>query len=227
MNDTPTAQPHATLPARAVFVVAAYAGLQMLSDVASLKIGVVMGFAVDMGTFIYPFTFTLRDMAHKIIGKRGVRTLVITAAVVNLFMALYLAFCAHVTPDAAWGTEADAHFKAVLGPVWRIVIASIAAEVVSELADTEVYHWFRSKTPRHQWARVLLSNAVSIPLDNLIFSIGAFAGIVPLGVVWQIFLMNLAVKAIVGIAGAPLIYFIPDRLDRFEELDKPEPPHAV
>ena len=36
--------------------------------------------------------------------------------------------------------------------------------------------------------------------------------------------MNLAVKAAVGIVGAPLIYFIPDRLDRFEELDKPEPP---
>lgn len=213
-------------PSLAVFVVAAYAGLQMLADVASLKIGVVLGLAVDMGTFIYPFTFTLRDMAHKLVGKRGVRTLVITAGVVNLFMAFYLAFCARATPDAAWGAEANARFQAVLGPVWRIVIASIVAEVVSELADTEIYHWFRSKTPRFQWARVLLSNAVSIPLDNIVFSLGAFAGVLPLGVVWQIFLVNLAVKAAVGIAGAPLIYFIPDRLDRFEDLDKPEPPHA-
>lgn len=226
MNATPAAKAPAPIPSLAVFVVAAYAGLQMLSDVASLKIGVVMGFAVDMGTFIYPFTFTLRDMAHKLVGKRGVRTLVVTAAAINLFMALYLGLCARAAPDADWGVEADARFKAVLGPVWRIVIASIVAEVVSELADTEVYHWFRSKTPRFQWARVLLSNAVSIPLDNLVFSLGAFVGVLPLGVVWQIFLVNLAVKAAVGIAGAPLIYFIPDRLDRFEDLDKPEPPHA-
>ena len=85
MNATPAAKAPAPIPSLAVFVVAAYAGLQMLSDVASLKIGVVMGFAVDMGTFIYPFTFTLRDMAHKLVGKRGVRTLVVTAAAVNLF----------------------------------------------------------------------------------------------------------------------------------------------
>ena len=40
-----------------------YAGAQMLSDIASLKIGLVGGFAVDMGTFIYPITFT-RDVVH-------------------------------------------------------------------------------------------------------------------------------------------------------------------
>ncbi len=201
----------------AVFVVAAYAGCQMLSDIASLKIGIVMNYAVDMGTFIYPFTFTLRDLAHKMIGKKGVRTLVITTAAVNLFMAAYLWFCTRVAPDASWALNAE--FKAILGPVWRIVIASIIAEVFSELADTEVYHWFRSKTPNYQWARVLLSNCVSIPIDNLIFSIGAFAWALPWGVVWQIFVINLTVKAIIGVIGIPLIYLIPNRFDQFDELD--------
>ena len=49
---------------------------------------------------------------------------------------------------------------------------------------------------------------------------GAFAGVLPLSVVWQIFVFNLAVKAIVGIAGVPLIYAIPNTLDRFDEIDK-------
>lgn len=212
-----------TFSSLAVFVVAAYAGCQMLSDIASLKIGVVMNYAVDMGTFIYPFTFTLRDLAHKMIGKKGVRTLVITTAAVNLFMAAYLWFCTQVAPDASWAHNAE--FKAILGPVWRIVIASIIAEVFSELADTEVYHWFRSKTPNYQWARVLLSNCVSIPIDNLIFSIGAFAWALPWGVVWQIFVINLTVKAIIGVIGIPLIYLIPNRFDRFDELDRKKDTH--
>lgn len=212
-----------TFSSLAVFVVAAYAGCQMLSDIASLKIGVVMNYAVDMGTFIYPFTFTLRDLAHKMIGKKGVRTLVITTAAVNLFMAAYLWFCTQVAPDASWAFNNE--FKAILGPVWRIVIASIVAEVFSELADTEVYHWFRSKTPNYQWARVLLSNCVSIPIDNLIFSIGAFAWALPWSVVWQIFVINLTVKAIIGVVGIPLIYLIPNRFDRFDELDKKKDTH--
>ena len=132
MNATPAAKAPAPIPSLAVFVVAAYAGLQMLSDVASLKIGVVMGFAVDMGTFIYPFTFTLRDMAHKLVGKRGVRTLVVTAAAINLFMALYLGLCARAAPDADWGVEADARFKAVLGGASR----ALADEPEVELAFT-------------------------------------------------------------------------------------------
>ncbi len=212
-----------TFSSLAVFIVAAYAGCQMLSDIASLKIGVVMNYAVDMGTFIYPFTFTLRDLAHKMIGKKGVRTLVITTAAVNLFMAAYLWVCTRVTPDASWAFNAE--FKAILGPVWRIVIASIIAEVFSELADTEVYHWFRSKTTNYQWARVLLSNCVSIPIDNLIFSIGAFAWALPWGVVWQIFIINLTVKAIIGVIGIPLIYLIPNRFDRFDELDRKKDTH--
>ena len=34
-------------------------------------------------------------------------------------------------------------------------------------------------TTRYQWLRVLVSNAVSVPIDNAIFAIGAFAAAVP------------------------------------------------
>ena len=43
---------HIAVPAIAVIVVAAYIAAQMLADIASLKIGVIGGLAVDMGTFL-------------------------------------------------------------------------------------------------------------------------------------------------------------------------------
>ncbi|MDP1805335.1 MAG: VUT family protein, partial [Acidimicrobiales bacterium] len=78
----------------AIAAVGAYVGAQVIADVTSLKIGAVGGRAVDMGTFIYPITFTLRDVVHKALGKRAARTLVLTAAAVNVFMALYLQLAA-------------------------------------------------------------------------------------------------------------------------------------
>ena len=79
-------------------------------------------------------------------------------------------------------------------------------------SDTEIYHWFVSKvTHRHQWARVLVSNSVSVPVDNLIFSVGAFAGILPWTVVWEIFLFNLILKYAVTVVSMPLIYVTRDR----------------
>jgi hypothetical protein len=199
------------IPVAAVIVIAAYIGAQMLADIASLKIGVIFGFAVDMGTFIYPITFTLRDVAHKVLGKSATRILIIMAAAVNLFAALYLWWVSTVTADPSWGLggEWSAIFNTAL--LGRIVIASIVAEVVSEMVDTEVYHWFVTRvTHRYQWARVLLSNSISIPIDNLIFAVGAFGGILPWPVVWQIFLFNLAIKYLVTLLSLPLIYVTRD-----------------
>lgn len=198
------------VPRAAVIIVASYIAAQMLSDIASLKIGVVFGLAVDMGTFIYPITFTLRDLAHKLLGKRNAQTLVISAGVINLLMAGYLWWVASVPSDPSWGLGQE--FSAILAPVWRIVLASIAAEVISELVDTEIYHWFVTRvTTRYQWLRVLLSNGVSIPIDSLIFSVGAFGGLLPWAVVWQIFAFNMLIKFAMTLVSLPMIYLIPDR----------------
>ena len=200
------------LSTAAVVVIAAYIGAQMLADVASLKIGVVWGLAVDMGTFVYPITFTLRDVAHKTIGKKHTQSLILMAAAVNLFAAAYLWWVAGVESDPSWGlgTQWAEVFNAQL--LWRIVLASIVAEVVSEFVDTEIYHWFVTRiTHRYQWARVLISNSVSVPVDNLIFAVGAFGGILPWAVVWQIFVFNLVLKYVVTLVSMPLIYVTRDR----------------
>jgi len=211
----------------AIAAVGAYVGAQVIADVASVKIGSVTGRAVDMGTFVYPITFTLRDVVHKTLGRRAARTLVITAAAVNLFMASYLQWAARwpTDPSFALGSE----FEAVMAPLWRITLASIVAEVISELADTEVYHWFvRRVTTGHQWARVALSNAVSVPLDNVIFAVAAFGAVpgladhsltLPWATVWDIFVVNLTVKVVVSAASIPLIYLAPDRTWRTDPRD--------
>lgn len=203
----------------AIVAVGAYVGAQVIADVASVKVGSITGRAVDMGTFVYPITFTLRDVVHKTLGRRAARTLVVTAAVVNLFMALYLLWAARWPSDPSFTLGPE--FAAVMAPLWRITFASIVAEVVSELADTEVYHWFvRRVTTRHQWARVAVSNAVSVPIDNVIFAVAAFGSLpgladhsltLPWHTVWDIFVVNLTVKALVSMASIPLIYMAPDR----------------
>ncbi len=201
----------------AVVAVGAYAGAQVIAQVTSLKIGIVAGRSVDMGTFVYPITFTLRDVVHKVAGRGAARTLIATTAAINLFLAAYLAWTASVESDPAWGLGAQ--YETLLGPIWRIVLASLAAMVISELIDTEVYHWFVTRiTRRLQWLRVLVSNAVSVPVDNLLFAVGAFAPVTVLGTdglpwatVWSIFWVNLGVKAVVSAASVPLIYSTRDQ----------------
>ena len=195
-----------------VLVVAAYIAAQMLSDVLSLKIALVAGFSIDAGTFVYPFTFTLRDLVHKLLGRPAARTVIVAAGVINLLMAALFAFAAWLPPDPTWPLQRE--FAAVLAPVWRIVVASIVAEIASEFTDTEIYHlWVTRVTRRYQWARVLTSNSISVPLDSLIFCWGAFAGRLPVATVWSIFWANVLVKGAVTLVSLPGIYLVPEMQD--------------
>jgi uncharacterized PurR-regulated membrane protein YhhQ (DUF165 family) len=104
---------------------------------------------VSVGTLVFGITFTQRDRVHRF-GRKAVYLMILTAA---LGMVLESVF---------------------LGVEWRIIIASFIAIVLSETADTEIYH----KLLRRSWIqRVVGSNLVSIPLDSILFNAIAFAGV--------------------------------------------------
>jgi queuosine precursor transporter len=191
-------------------VSAAYIAAQMLSDIASLRIVVIAGFSVDAGTLIYPFTFTLRDLVHKTGGIKTARALIVAAAAVNLLMAGLFWLVTKLPPDMNVGPQIE--FGKVLAPVWRIVIASIVAEVASELVDGEVYQlWVNKVGQKLQWMRVLTSNSVSVPLDSALFCGLAFIGRMPLAVVVSIFVANIIAKGLTTLVSLPLIYTVRER----------------
>jgi queuosine precursor transporter len=189
-------------------VAGAYVAAQMMADVASLRIITIGGYAVDAGTLIYPFTFTLRDLVHKIGGKSAARTVIVLAAGVNLVMAAFFGLVGTLPADMVTGPQLE--FGRVLAPVWGIVIASIVAEVVAELIDTEAYSmWERRFADRHQWGRVLVSNAVAIPIDSAIFvGLATLFGVFPAEVAWSIFWLNLVIKGLVTLVSVPWIYLV-------------------
>lgn len=193
---------------RAIAVVSSlYVAAQMLADIASLRILIIGGFSVDGGTLVYPFTFTLRDMVHKVAGIGVARTLIITAAVVNIMMAALFWIVGQLPADMQVGAQLE--FVSVLSPVWRIVTASIIAEVISELIDGETYQaWVNRFGHNMQWTRVLASNAVSVPLDSFLFSVLAFGGVLPWPVVWSIAFANIIIKGLVTIISMPWIYLV-------------------
>lgn len=194
----------------AILVSTFYVAAQMMADVGSLRIVLIAGFSIDAGTFIYPLTFTLRDMVHKVAGIKIARMLILAAAGINLVMALFFKMVAVLPPDLAVGHQSE--FALVLAPVWRIVGASIIAEVIGELIDTEGYRfWVEKVTHKHQWARVLVSNALSIPIDSFIFSFLAFWGSMPTGVVLSIFISNMIIKGITTLISIPGIYLVPEK----------------
>jgi uncharacterized PurR-regulated membrane protein YhhQ (DUF165 family) len=105
-------------------------------------------FLVNVGTLFFGLTFTQRDRLHRF-GRGVVYRVIFAAAVANVI--------------AAWS----------VGTPWRYVAVSFLAIVIAETADTEVY---QRLLHRRWFARVAGSNAVSAPLDTILFTVLAFAG---------------------------------------------------
>jgi uncharacterized integral membrane protein (TIGR00697 family) len=182
-----------------------YLASTLIANVASLRIVEVFGWSLDAGTFIYPITFTLRDVIHKVAGRAAARAAIFTGAFINLMMAGYFWWVANLTPDMNVGEQAE--WVKVLGPQWRIVIASIVAMIIAELIDTAVYSkWVKKFGHKYQWGRVLSSNGVSSPIDSLIFSFIAFYGLMPISVVMSIFWSMVWIKLATSVISLPLIY---------------------
>lgn len=198
------------MTAAALFVAVSYVALQLISNVSSIKVGFIFGYAVDMGVFLYPLTFTLRDLVHRELGRELTRKCIYFAVFLNLLMSAYFAFIAQFPSDPT--SPASVAFNDCLAPVWRIIAFSLLAQLVSELVDTEVYHVYEKRFgERHKWGRVFASNSISIPVDNAIFCVGAFAGTYGWDIVWQIFVFNFIVKYAISLISIPMIYLRSDR----------------
>ena len=192
-----------------IVTVSVYVASSLVANIMSIRAVSILRWAVDAGTLTYPLTFTIRDMIHKVGGKRAARTAIVTTAGLNVAMALALWAAAVLPADMTVGPQRE--FGEVLVTTWRIVLASVLAQMVAEFADTEIYQRFVDRFGhRIQFGRVLASNAVSVPLDSVLFCVVAFGGVFPRSVIIEIIVANIVIKGISSVATAPLIYLVPD-----------------
>ncbi|QLG09944.1 VUT family protein [Deinococcus sp. D7000] len=126
---------------------------------------------LSVGTIFFAAVFTLRDRIHRAGGLKAVYIAIACALLINTLAALLT------------GTE------------WRFIGASFLAILAGELADTAVY---QRLIHRSWWTRVLASNAVSVPLDSVLFNLLAFWGLMAGGEIAQIIFADILAKYLIA-----------------------------
>lgn len=133
-------------------------------------------FLVNVGTLFFGLTFTQRDRLHRY-GRRAVYGMILLAATANVALA------------------------ASLGTPIRFVVVSFITILLAEAADTEVYQRLLAR----RWlVRVASSNAVSAPLDTILFTLMAFWGqpYATAGWMTQVIVTDILVKYLAGMVAA-------------------------
>ena len=151
-----------------------YVGVVVMAQVGTNKIVDVplTGLTAPGGTFLIGIALSMIEIAHRTAPTRregfiNAQVMVACGWVASVILAGYLAILNVMSPD-------DPLFDRLAG-TWRIVAASLLAFAVSETIDNSLGTWMRDRV--HDTWRVVGTNAVSVPLDSIVFLLVAFGSL--------------------------------------------------
>jgi uncharacterized PurR-regulated membrane protein YhhQ (DUF165 family) len=206
-----------------------------------LGLGAATSFTATSGLIAFPLTFILTDVINEYFGLRTVRRLTFIAVGVSVLLQVVvqaaiavptvqfdalpaaLAPMAAAAGDDAAARNAVAHagFALAFGSSWAIVAGSMAAFLIGQLIDVQVFARLRRVTgSRHVWLRAQGSTVVSQLIDTFVVIFLAFV-LIPLatgGTPWPAFsslgafsafsvsVTNYVYKFAIAVVITPLLY---------------------
>lgn len=182
-----------------VYLVGLYLACELIANITASKLTIVGPFTVPAAVYIFTITYTLLDLINYTLGSREARRVVFAGFLGNVVLAGYSWLAINVPPAPFWSGQAG--FAQVLGATPRVVTASLLAYLISSNIDVSTYAWLSKRVA--PWARVLISNAISLAADTAIFITIAFAG---LASILPLMIGQYVVKMIVTVISIPLIY---------------------
>ncbi|GMU85252.1 MAG: membrane protein [Ignavibacteriales bacterium] len=185
-----------------------------------------LAFNLTAGVLLWPVVFIMTDIINEYFGKKGVRLMSYTAAVLISYAYVMVYFSISIHPADFWvGTgegkgvpDMNSAFSAIFGQGLWIIIGSLIAFLIGQFVDVIVFHFLRRKTGENKiWLRATGSTLVSQFIDSFVVLFVAFY----IGADWNLTLVmaigvvNYLYKFIVAVALTPFLYIIHGIIDRY------------
>jgi uncharacterized integral membrane protein (TIGR00697 family) len=205
------------------FFTALFVTFVVLTNTVGVKLFTVSGVTLPVSILWYPLTFLITDIVSEIYGAWRARYLVIMGFGMSLVLLAFSLIGIALPAARVYVLEAD--YRNVFGPVWRLLLASMAAYLLAQMIDVQLFHfWKRMTKGKHLWLRNNGSTMISQFVDSLVVNTiflyknpTVFAG--TFGELMEITLAVYAVKVVIAAADTPLCYFGVRTLERATGID--------
>lgn len=166
------------------------------------------------GSLIWPFTAQLADMINEIYGKRKTLYAFLLAYFINLLFVLFVLMADYATP--IWTNEEEAFWEKYFMPAGRILLASTLSFIVCILIDVNIFSYLKEKYRLKEETssigrlsflgalRSMLSDFLNMFCDGLVFSVIAFAFVLPFDNLYQLIIGSALFKAVLSLIDTPL-----------------------
>ncbi len=218
MTERQQAQAPARYSLAFVVIVAVFVTCLITANITAVKLVGAFGLVLDAGTLIFPISYIFGDVLTEVYGFRTARRVIWLGFLCNL-LAVATILLAGLLPAAPFWDDQGAYDR-ILGYAPRLLAASFLAYLVGELANSFVLSRMKVATNgRWLWSRTIGSTLVGQGLDSLVFTLLAFAGVIPLSAMFVAILTQWLAKSAYEAAATPLTYLVVNRLKRTGGLD--------
>jgi uncharacterized integral membrane protein (TIGR00697 family) len=189
---------------------ALFVTLVVLTNTVGVKLFTVGGMTLPVSIVWYPLTFLVTDVVSEVYGARRARFLVIMGFCMSVLLLILSLIGIGLPVASVYPLQQD--YENIFGPVWRLLFASMAAYLLAQLVDVQLFHfWKRLTHGRHLWLRnngsTIISQFVDSLTVNLIFlyrNPTVFTGTLGdlMGIIFGVYL----VKVVIAALDTPLCY---------------------
>ena len=171
----------------------------------------------DAGTVVFPLAYMFSDVLTEIWGFKIARKVIFLTFFCNLFLVAFT-IIGILLPAPEYMNEINEAYKKIFTVVPRILIASLAAFLVGELANSFVLQKVKELTnSKHLWIRTISSSAVGYLFDTIIFVVIAFGNTAPIKDLITMMCAQYIMKiGLESLCGTPLAYALVGYIRRRE-----------
>ena len=188
------------------------------ANLLECKVIDVFGLSLTAGLLVFPISYILNDCIVEVWGYKLARLTIWLGFGVNLFVMLLMQMARILPSPEYW--EHGAEFDFVFGFGLRIVLASMVAYLFGSFSNAFFMSRMKRKTKgRHFSVRAIASTVLGESLDSLFFFPIAFAGVMPMGKLLEMMLLQALIKSAYEMAALPVTVLVVKRLKKKENTD--------
>lgn len=137
----------------------------ILTNTVGVKLFEAFGRILPVSIIWFPLTFLITDIVSEMYGAKRARFLVIMGFTMSLLLLGFSQIGINLRPSGVYA--ADEAYINIFGPVWRLLFASMAAYLLAQMVDVNLFHfWKRLTKGKHLWLRNNASTMVSQFVDT-------------------------------------------------------------
>lgn len=190
----------------------------LISNIAAQKLFAFGPVTFTAGIIVFPITYIFGDCLTEVWGYSRARQVIWTGFVANALMAVILWIAIKLPPAEGWPLQKE--FEIILGPVPRVVFASIVGYWLGEFTNSYVIAKMKVFT-KGKWfpARAIASTVVGQLVDTCVFVLLAFGFVFETSLLVSAILSGWIFKVAYEIIAVPATTVVVRWLKKYEGID--------